>query len=133
MTDIVDRLREPVDFAGCDPLMLEAATEIERLRTGVAQQPPSAFLWCCHVRGPDDVYAAPDYETALAWSDILNEMNWRSGAYPKPLGFQNPASYADCLVKATPAPWPYSAEAHAEDLPKSIAGFAPPSSQGASK
>ena len=38
MTNIVDRLREPVDFAGCDPLMLEAAIEIERLR-GVAQAP----------------------------------------------------------------------------------------------
>lgn len=85
-----------------------------------------AILWCCHVRGPDDVYAAPDYDTALAWSDLLNEMNWRSDTYPKPARFENPKSYQDCLVKAVPALWPHSAEAHAEDLPKSIAGFALP-------
>lgn len=82
-----------------------------------------SILWCCHVRGPDDVYAAPDYETALAWSDILNEMNWRCEKYPKPGAFENPRNYADCLVKAVPAPWPHSAEAHARDMPKSIEGF----------
>lgn len=85
----------------------------------------SDFLWCCHVRGPDDVYAAPDYETALRWSDILNEMNWRSDKYPKHPSFENPKSYEECLVKAAPAPWPHSPESHAEDLPKSIVGFTP--------
>jgi hypothetical protein len=85
------------------------------------------ILWCCHVRGPDDVYAAPDYETALMWSDVLNETNWkaRSG-----LSVEDPKSFEDCLIKAVPAPWPHSAEAHAEDLPKSIAGFACPVSPG---
>ena len=24
-------------------------------------------LWAMHVRGPDDVWAAPDYDTALEW------------------------------------------------------------------
>lgn len=86
------------------------------------------ILWCCHVRGPDEVYAAPDYETALAWSDTLNELNWRVDQvrYPKPTSFKNPESYGDCLIKAVPAIWPHSADAHAEDLPKSIAGFADP-------
>lgn len=84
------------------------------------------ILWCCHVRGPDDVYAAPDYKTALAWADILNVMNWHHKDYPKPAGFKNPESYDECLVKAVPAPWPHSPESHAEDLPKSIADFAMP-------
>lgn len=80
------------------------------------------ILWCCHARGPDDVHAAPDYETALAWSDILNAVNWRglNGTVVPP------ASYDDCLIKAAPAIWPHSAELHAEDMPKSIAGFAIP-------
>lgn len=85
-----------------------------------------SILWCCHVRGPDDIYAAPDYETALAWSDVLNEMNWRSETYPKLPGFENPKSYQECLIKAVPALWPSSAESHAEDLPKSIEGFRAP-------
>jgi hypothetical protein len=85
------------------------------------------ILWCCHVRGPDDVYAAPDYETALMWSDVLNETNWKASSG---LSVEDPKSFEDCLIKAVPAPWPHSAEAHAEDLPKSIAGFACPVSPG---
>lgn len=85
-----------------------------------AESLPS-ILWCCHVRGPDDVHAAPDYATALAWSDLLNETNWRASG-----SGTAPASWADCLVKAVPAIWPHSARSHAEDLPKSIAGFSLP-------
>lgn len=80
------------------------------------------ILWCCHVRGPDDVHAAPDYATALKWADISNAINWRGlGGKTVP-----PASYDECLIKAVPAVWPYTAEQHAEDLPKSVAGFAMP-------
>ena len=84
----------------------------------------SDILWCCHVRGPDEVHAAPDYETALVWSDILNALNWE--APRAKAASQSPASFQDCLIKAVPAIWPHSAESHAEDLPKSIAGFALP-------
>jgi hypothetical protein len=91
-------------------------------RASVAQS-TVPFLWCCHVRGPDDVYAAPDYVTALAWSDALNEINWRGASSLK---IENPKSFEDCLIKAVPAPWPYSPELHAENLPKSIAGFTAP-------
>jgi hypothetical protein len=89
---------------------------------------PQSPLWCCHVRGPDDVYAAPDYATALVWADVLNELNWnsRDPRYPKPISFKNPEKYEDCLIKAVPAIWPHSPESHAEDLPKSLAGFADP-------
>lgn len=77
------------------------------------------ILWCCHVRGPDDLYAAPDYATALKWADITNAYNWRDrGGTAQP-----PASFDDCLLKAAPAPWPWSAVAHAENLPKSIRDF----------
>ena len=76
----------------------------------------SDILWCCHVRGPDDVHAAPDYDTALRWADITNALNWRG---------HTPESYDDCLLKAVPAIWPWSAEAHAENLPKSIHDFTP--------
>ncbi len=31
------------------------------------------MLWCLHVRAPDDVHPAPDYETALKWADHLFE------------------------------------------------------------
>lgn len=86
------------------------------------------ILWCCHARGPDDVYAAPDYETALKWSDILNETNWWKPENPA-LAIKPPASFQDCLIKAVPAPWPHSPESHAEDLPKSIEGFRAPASR----
>lgn len=82
------------------------------------------ILWCCHVRGPDDLYAAPDYETALKWADMLNATNWR--AENPAVRIKDPTSFEDCLIKAVPALWPYSSESHAEDLPKSIAGFAVP-------
>lgn len=77
------------------------------------------ILWCCHVRGPDDVYAvyaAPDYETALRWADIINALNWHGAP---------PSSYEDCILKAAPAVWPWSAEAHAENVSKSIRDFTP--------
>lgn len=73
------------------------------------------ILWCCHVRGPDDVHAAPDYETALAWADGIND---RFGPHTR-----KDENYP--ITRAAPAIWPWSAEAHAESLPKSIAEFAP--------
>jgi hypothetical protein len=79
------------------------------------------ILWCCHVRGPDDVYAAPDYETALRWSDIMNECNWMRGKDRQP-----PSSWADCLIKASPAIWPWSAQAHRANVPRSVRDFALP-------
>ncbi len=29
-------------------------------------------LWCMHIEGPDDLHAAPDFWTALAWAAELN-------------------------------------------------------------
>lgn len=74
------------------------------------------ILWCCHVRGPDDVHAAPDYATALKWSDEMM-------AIDRAIDHSDPNMP---YLSAVPAPWPHSAESHAEDLPKSIAAFACP-------
>lgn len=82
------------------------------------------ILWCCHVRGPDDLYAAPDYATALRWSDAMNALNWCAGKHG------TPTSYDDCLVKAAPAIWPYGAKSHAENIPASVACFAAPAEAG---
>jgi hypothetical protein len=109
---------------------IDAALSASHVRdTGTEEVRRETILWCCHVRGPDDVYAAPDYNTALAWSDLLNSLNWRDTGFantPKPPRYKDPANYSDCLIKAVPAIWPHSPESHAEDLPKSIAGFAAP-------
>lgn len=74
-----------------------------------------AELWCMHVIGPDDVHAAPDKETAQNWADWLNAEAAKSAAM---IGEDDP------MVKATVAPWPYSAESHADDLPRAVAIFA---------
>jgi hypothetical protein len=95
----------------------------EEVREALLHTQPQSVLWCCHARGPDDVYAAPDYATALAWSDALNEVNWSKSSK---LNIPDPASWDECLVRAAPAPWPYSQEAHAENLPKSVEGFSSP-------
>lgn len=91
----------------------------------VTQPSVAPFLWCCHVRGPDDVHAAPDYETALKWADYINSINWR-GPKGETVAV---ASVDDLILRAVPAPWPWSAEEHAEDLPKSMAGWAMPGEQ----
>lgn len=72
-------------------------------------------LWCCHVRGPDEVHAAPDYKTALAWSDQLLEIDREIDHSNEFMPF----------LSAVPAIWPHSPESHAADLAKSTAYFAP--------
>jgi hypothetical protein len=92
-----------------------SATAHEKMRKALEEVKP--LLWCCHVRGPDDVHAAPDYETALKWSDMVNEWSAKTNEGVK----QEDQVWA----KAAPALWPWSPENHAEALPKSIAEFAP--------
>lgn len=73
-----------------------------RLSTAERQR-DEAPLWMMHARGPDDVYPAPDYETALRWSDRANEIGEE--------------------IKAVPALWTGTPESHAETLAASIAGW----------
>jgi hypothetical protein len=59
-------------------------------------------LWCCHVQGPDDLWAAPNFETADAWARAINSRHARK---------------KEVRVWAVAAHWPYSATAHADELP----------------
>lgn len=65
-------------------------------------------LWALHILGPDDVYAAPSEEEATACAkqinDLLSARVNQNTNYPP----------IDALVIL----WPFSAEAHAADLPK---------------
>lgn len=81
--------------------------------------PPTPSLWCCHVIGPDDVHAAPDYETALRWAVMLNRV--MASIEPSPLDDPNMP-----LCVAQVEPWAGDSASHAAALPASIAGFARP-------
>jgi hypothetical protein len=88
---------------------------------------PADILWCCHVRGPDDVHAAPDYATALKWSDSIAELDRKMATE------DGKGAFGICtpFMNAVPAVWPHSAESHATDLPKSIEYFSAPDSGAA--
>lgn len=70
------------------------------------------LLWMMHVRGPDDIYPAPDYETAVSWCDYVNDLLAKAAP--------------DVMTKAVPAIWTGTPEAHAADLPKAIEGWTLP-------
>lgn len=70
------------------------------------------ILWMMHVRGPDDIYPAPDYETAVAWCDYVNDV--LAKAVP------------EVVTKAVPAIWTGSPESHADGLPDAIKGWTLP-------
>jgi hypothetical protein len=76
----------------------------DRLRDILAAQPPKAELWCLHIVGPDDVHAAPSKAHAEKAAAAFNEQ------------FKGSAN----LMHAEVAPWPHSAESHAEDVEKFI-------------
>lgn len=67
-------------------------------------------LWCLHHIGADDIHAAPDFETAQAWA------NWANGQF---------AEHAD-ISRFVVAVWPWTADDHAENLPRSIAEWTVP-------
>jgi hypothetical protein len=70
------------------------------------------ILWMMHVRGPDDIYPAPDYETAVAWCDYVNDV--LAKAVP------------EVMTKAVPAIWTGTPESHADGLPEAIKGWTLP-------
>jgi|GEM_PF-5070617 len=78
-------------------------------------------LWCLHTIGPDDVNAAPDFETAVQWAAYHNRM---TEEYTVARGMQNDPHWP--FTRSVVALWPWSPEAHAEDLPKSITACTPP-------
>ena len=63
------------------------------------------MLWCTHVLGADDVYAAPSHEAAAVHAREMNKAIHGRVSAPD-----------DVLCFAYAAPWPHSKESHAEDL-----------------
>lgn len=61
-----------------------------------------ARLWCCHIKGPDDVIPAPDKATAEAWAARINST------------FGTGAAALNVLFEASAAEWPWDAESHAK-------------------
>lgn len=62
-------------------------------------------LWCVHVLGPDDVYAAPSHDAAVVHARWLNQAVHGRNSTPR-----------DILAFAYAAPWPHSKESHADDV-----------------
>ena len=91
----------------------EAMAELARLYEAAPASPlpEGGLLWMMHVRGPDDIYPAPDYETAVSWCDIANGFNGDS---------KSP------LIRAVPAIWTGTSESHAAGLPEAIKGWTLP-------
>lgn len=67
-------------------------------------------LWCLHAIGPDDVYPAPDFDTAQKWADWGNKRFAGDGN----------------ILRFVVAVWPWSADSHADGLTKSKADWALP-------
>ncbi len=67
----------------------------------------AALLWCCHVRGPDDLVACADYASALALADTLLRYDRQPNRHEY-----------DPYFSAVPALWTAGATDHAEDLAK---------------
>lgn len=73
-------------------------------------------LWCMHVAGPDDIHAAPDFWTALAWAAELNGFIAKRAIAGKWAEDDNWP-----LTQATVQPWPGTAEDHGWRLAKELA------------
>lgn len=76
-------------------------------------------LWCVHIIGPDDVHAAPDFDMAERWA--VNQ-NAKMRAYTIAAGMANDPHWPEC--RAVVAVWPWDADSHANDVPKSLVEFA---------
>lgn len=94
----------------------------QMLKAGLAGAPDKAGdregvdLWCMHILGPNEVHAAPDFWTALAWASEL------SAAIAGRAIKENWAADDNYLnTQAVAARWPWSAEEHAKCLTKELA------------
>lgn len=77
-----------------------------------------ARLWCVHIIGPDDVCAAPDFDTAEKWAVDHNRM---MREFEAATGMAEGPHWPE--TRSVVALWPWSQDAHAEDLPRSIRDF----------
>lgn len=68
-------------------------------------------LWAVHIEGPDDIFAMPSESAAQEHCDILNR-HWEK---------RNQNAIGPFLT-AKVVPWPYTAEAHAQDMLENLNG-----------
>ena len=73
-------------------------------------------LWCVHIVGPDDVYAAPSEVEARRAVGYM-EAHWKK---------IEPDSEVNRMVRFEAIPWPHSAESHAKDVGRFYAEIGPP-------
>lgn len=74
----------------------------------------SGTLWCVHVPGPDDLYAAASHAAAQAHADALNAAMARfNERHPRTENDPSEESMAAVVI-----PWPWDAESHAADVAK---------------
>lgn len=78
-----------------------------------AEQPQTTpELWCVHIPGPDDLYAAVSREEAQKHADALNAAISRF--YQKNPRTENHPS--EVAMTAVVVPWPWDAVSHAQDV-----------------
>lgn len=71
-------------------------------------------LWCVHVPGPDDVYAAVSRDAAEEHADALNVAMARfNDRHPRTENDPSEESMVAVVVR-----WPWDAESHAADVRK---------------
>jgi hypothetical protein len=68
----------------------------------------SEELWCCHLRGSDDIIACPVWWVARELAHMINE-------HVRLPYLKDPSDFWP-RVWASPEPWPHTAESHASNL-----------------
>jgi len=117
-----------IDLGAAVVAKFNATSEARGLKTRIAAPPPPPAgepvaeplthgLWCVHIIGPDDIYAAPDIVTAARWAHAANRVGERAN--------KGVSDDDYVLFHANVEPFSYSAERHAEWLPKAIAEMMP--------
>ena len=72
----------------------------------------NATLWCIHIPGPDDVYAEPSHDAAVASARVHN--GWLAGTLALEPRTEHHVSLES--LRAFVTPWPWDAVSHAAAL-----------------
>lgn len=95
----------------------DAAFASSSLRDGdPSREDDTKNLWCMNIIGPDDVFPAPNFWTALTWSTELN-----ASIVKRAIAERWAEDEHMPHVYAAPARWPWSNEAHVEGLKAELA------------
>ena len=96
------------------PFTVPAFTQPESGRKGTQMSPTTEKLWCIHIPGPDDLYAAPSHAVAERMAECHNKtMQEFFDKNPEKLP-QWGLTVDEC--KAQVIEWTHGADEHAEDL-----------------